>query len=190
MRSDAAQNSTRREFLRTSGGLAAGAALAGTLVTPRNVHAGVSEKMRIGLVGCGGRGTGAAQNALNASADNVLVAVADTFPDFAKTSLGKLKRDDSTKDRVQVPDDHIFVGFDAYKQLIDSNVDVVLLATPPHFRPQHLAYSVEKGKHTFVEKPVAVDAPGVRSVIETCKKAKEKNLAVVSGLCWRYHPAV
>jgi predicted dehydrogenase len=94
------------------------------------------------------------------------------------------------KDRVQVPDDHVFVGFDAYKQVIDSGVDVVILATPPHFRPQHLAYAVEKGKHTFVEKPVAVDAPGVRSIIDTCNKAKEKNLAVVSGLCWRYHPTV
>jgi predicted dehydrogenase len=118
------------------------------------------------------------------------VAVADAFEDYAKTRLAALKRIDEIKDRVQVPDDHVFVGFDAYKQLIDSDVDVVILATPPHFRPQHLAYAVEKGKHTFVEKPVAVDAPGVRSVIETCKKAKEKNLAVVSGLCWRYHPAV
>ena len=160
------------------------------MAVPRAVHAGVSEKMRIGLIGCGGRGTGAAENALNASPDNVLVAVADAFEDYAKTRLAALKRIDEIKDRVQVPDDHVFVGFDAYKQLIDSDVDVVILATPPHFRPQHLAYAVEKGKHTFVEKPVAVDAPGVRSVIETCKKAKEKNLAVVSGLCWRYHPAV
>jgi predicted dehydrogenase len=160
------------------------------MAVPRTVHAGASETIRIGLIGCGGRGTGAAENALNASPDNVLVAVADTFEDYAKTRVAQLKRQDHIKDRVQVADDHIFVGFDAYKKLIDSDVDVVLLATPPHFRPQHLAYAVEKGKHTFVEKPIAVDAPGVRSVIETCKKAKEKNLAVVSGLCWRYHPAV
>ncbi len=183
-------HASRREFLKTSTGVAVGTAIAATMAIPRSVHAGVSETMKIGLVGCGGRGTGAAQNALNASPDNVLVAVADTFPDFAKTSLGTLKRNEKTKDRVQVPHDRVYVGFDAYKQLIDSDVDVVLLATPPHFRPQHLAYAVEKGKHTFVEKPVAVDAPGVRSVIETCKKAKEKNLVVVSGLCWRYHPAV
>lgn len=183
-------NATRRDFLKASTGLAVGATLVGTMAVPRAVHAGGSENVRIGLIGCGGRGTGAAQNALNASPDNVLVAVADAFPDFAKTSLNSLRRAEETKDRVQVADDHVFVGLDAYKQLIDSDVDVVLLATPPHFRPQHLAYAVEKGKHTFVEKPVAVDAPGVRSVIETCKKAKEKNLAVVSGLCWRYHPAV
>ena len=183
-------NASRRDFLRTSAGLAAGATLAGTMAVPRAMHAGVSEKIRIGLVGCGGRGTGAAENALKASPDNVLVALADTFADYAETRRKQLLRLEDVKDRVQVADDHMFVGFDAYKQLIDSDVDVVLLATPPHFRPQQLAYAVEKGKHTFVEKPVAVDAPGVRSVIETCKKAKEKNLAVVSGLCWRYHPAV
>jgi predicted dehydrogenase len=183
-------NSSRRSFLKSSAGLAAGATLLSTMAVPRSVHAGTSEKIRIGLVGCGGRGTSAAENALNASPENVLVAVADTFADYAQTRLRQLRRQEKVKDQVQVADDHVFVGFDAYKQLIDSDVDVVLLATPPHFRPQHLAYAVEKGKHTFVEKPVAVDAPGVRSVIETCKKAKEKNLAVVSGLCWRYHPAV
>lgn len=183
-------NASRRDFLKSSTALAAGATLLGTMAVPRTVHAGASEKIRIGLVGCGGRGTGAAENALNASPENVLVAVADTFEDYAQTRLRQLRRQENVKDQVQVADDHVFVGFDAYKQLIDSDVDVVLLATPPHFRPQHLAYAVEKGKHTFVEKPVAVDAPGIRSVIETCKKAKEKNLAVVSGLCWRYHPAV
>src|SRR4029079_5623514 len=137
-------NTTRRDFLKASTGLAVGATLASTLVVPRAVHAGVSEKLRIGLIGCGGRGTGAAENALNASPENVLVAVADAFPDFAKSSLDKLKRIEACKDRVQVSADHVFVVFDAYKQLIDSDVDVVILATPPHFRPQHLAYAVEK----------------------------------------------
>jgi predicted dehydrogenase len=184
------ENATRRDFLKTSTGLVAGATLAGTLAVPRAVHAGVSEKIRIGLIGCGNRGTGAAQNALAASPENLLVSIGDTFADFANGSLGQLRRIDSVKSRVQVAAEHVFVGFDAYKHVIDSGVDVVILATPPHFRPQHLAYAVEKGKHAFVEKPVAVDAPGVRSVIETCKKAKEKNLAVVSGLCWRYHPVV
>src|SRR5262245_59877734 len=105
----------RRDFLKTSTGLAVGAALAGTLAYPRAVHAGVSEILRIGLVGCGGRGTGAAENALSASPENVLVAVADTFPDFAQTSLSKLRRQANVKDRVQVADDHVFIGFDAYK---------------------------------------------------------------------------
>jgi predicted dehydrogenase len=183
-------NSTRRDFLKTSTGLAVGAAMAGTLAVPRAVHAGAGERLRVGLIGCGGRGTAAARNALDASNDNVLVAVGDAFADCAQASVDKLRRIESCKDRVQVDDDHIFAGFDAYKQVIDSGVDVVIHAEPPHFRPMHLAYAVEAGKHTFVEKPVAVDAPGVRSIIETCNKAKEKGLSLVSGLCWRYHPAV
>jgi predicted dehydrogenase len=183
-------NTTRRGFLKTSTGLAVGATLAGTLAVPRAVHAGVGETLKVGLIGCGGRGTGAARNALHASPDNVVTAVGDAFADFAQSSVEKLYRFDDVKDRVQVDEDHVYSGFDAYKQVIDSGVDVVILAEPPHFRPKHLAYAVEKGKHAFVEKPVAVDAPGVRSVIDTCRKAKEKGLAIVSGLCWRYHPAV
>ena len=184
------KNASRRDFLKTSTGLAVGGALAGTLAVPRAVHAGVSETIKVGLIGCGGRGTGAAQNALHASPNNVLVAVGDAFADFAQSSLDKLRRFPECKDQVKVEPSHVFSGFDAYKQVIDSGVDVVLLAEPPHFRPQHLAYAVEKGKHAFVEKPIAVDAPGVRSVIETCAKAEAKGLAIVSGLCWRYHPAV
>jgi predicted dehydrogenase len=183
-------NTTRRDFLKSSTTLATGATLLGTLAVPRGVHAGASEKVRVGLIGCGGRGTGAAENALDASPENVLVAVGDAVAEFAEGSVNKLRRIPRCKDRVQVPPDKVFAGFDAYKQVIDSGVDVVLLATPPHFRPQHLAYAVENGKHTFVEKPVAVDAPGVRSIIETCNRAKDKGLAVVSGLCWRYHPGV
>ncbi|MEX0642755.1 MAG: Gfo/Idh/MocA family oxidoreductase [Pirellulales bacterium] len=181
---------SRRDFLKTSTGLAVGASLVGTLAVPRAVHAGVNQSLRIGLVGCGNRGTGAAQNALHASPENVLVAVGDAFADFAQSSVDKLLRFDDIKNQVKVNPDHVFAGFDAYKQVVDSGVDVVLLATPPHFRPEHLAYVVEQGKHAFVEKPIAVDAPGVRSVIETCAKAKEKGLAIVSGLCWRYHPSV
>src|SRR3954471_11283476 len=97
--SQEATNSTRRDFLKTSTASAVGAALVGTMAVPRSVHAGVSEKLRIGLVGCGGRGTGAAQNALNASADNVLVAVADTFQDYTQKSLSLLRRDDEVKSR-------------------------------------------------------------------------------------------
>jgi predicted dehydrogenase len=184
------KNASRRDFLKTSTGLAVGASLAGTLAVPRAVHAGARETLKVGLIGCGGRGTGAAQNALHASRDNVLTAVGDAFADFAQSSLNKLRRFPECKDQVQVEPSHVFSGFDAYKQVIDSGVDVVLLAEPPHFRPLHLAYAVEKGKHAFVEKPIAVDAPGVRSVIDTCAKAEAKGRAIVSGLCWRYHPAV
>jgi predicted dehydrogenase len=167
-----------------------GATLAGTLAVPRAVHAGASETLRIGLIGCGQRGTGAAQNALHASPNNILVAVGDAFADQAEACVRKVHRFKECKDQVKVESDHIFSGFDAYRKVIDSGVDVVLLAEPPHFRPEHLAYAVEKGKHAFVEKPIAVDAPGVRSVIDTCAKAEAKGLAIVSGLCWRYHPAV
>lgn len=183
-------NRTRREFLKTSTGIAVGATLAGTLAVPRSVHAGASETLRIGLIGCGGRGTSAVCNALNASPQNVLTAVGDAFADFARKSLNQLRRDEQYQGQVQVAEEHIFAGFDAYKQVIDSGVDVVILAEPPHFRPKHLAYAVEQGKHAFVEKPVAVDAPGVHSIIDTCNKARQKGLAIVSGLCWRYHPAV
>jgi predicted dehydrogenase len=174
-------DSTRRTFIKT----AAGATALGAMTIPTAVHAAGTDTLRVGLVGCGGRGNGAAIDALKADPHATLVAVADTFADRAMAGLEQIKGEKAVADRVAVKDDHVFVGFDGYKQLID-NVDVVLLATPPHFRPEHLAYAVEKGKHCFVEKPVAVDVPGVKSVMESCRKAKEKNLAVVSGLCWRY----
>jgi predicted dehydrogenase len=181
---------SRRSFLQSTGSAAAGAAFAATLAIPRMVHAGVDASLRIGLVGCGSRGTSAAQNALNADPNNILVAVGDTFADQASSSVRRLRRIEALKDRVQVADDHVFTGFDAYKQVVDSDVDVVIHAEPPHFRPAHLAYSIAAGKHVFVEKPVAVDAPGVRSVGESCRQAEKNRLAVFSGLCWRYDPAV
>src|SRR5690606_30930267 len=97
----------------------------------------------------------------------------------------QLRGEKTIADRVQVTPETIFTGFDGYKNVVDSS-DVVLLATPPHFRPEHFAYVVEQGKHCFIEKPIAVDTPGIKSVMESSRKAKEKNLAVVSGLCWRY----
>jgi predicted dehydrogenase len=183
-------NVSRRRFLKSSTGIAIGASMAGIMAFPKNVYAGVSETLRIGLIGAGLRGSAAAQNALLASRDNVLVSIGDVFADVARTSRRKLQRLETVKDQVQVADERLFSGFDAYKQVIDSGVDVVILAQPPYFRPQSLAYAVAQGKHMFVEKPVAVDAPGVRSVIDSCKLAEQKGLAVVSGLCWRYHPAV
>ncbi len=120
---------------------------------------------------------------MRADKDCKLTAIGDTFADSIEVGVRQLAK---LGDKFAVEPDHRFVGFDAYKQVIDSDVDVVLLATPPHFRPAHLQYAVEKGKHVFAEKPVAVDAPGVRSVLETVKLAEKKNLSVVSGLCWRY----
>lgn len=182
---DSANSPSRRTFLQTSSATAAGIWL-GTAALQTSVHAAGSEVLKVGLVGCGGRGTGAARDTLSADPNTELVAVADVFEDKPASSLANLKKQKEIADRVKVSPDHIFTGFDAYKQLIASEVDVVLLATPPHFRPLQLKAAVEAGKHVFAEKPVAVDAPGVRSVLETAKRAKEKNLALVSGLCWRY----
>lgn len=175
---------SRRGFLKQgAGGLVAGAVAAG-LVSPASVHAAGSDEVRLALVGCGGRGTGAANNALSADPSNRLVAMADAFEDHLDRSLKSLQNT-GVKNQVTVDADRKFVGFDAYKHAIDS-CDVVLLCTPPHFRPEHLRYAIDQGKHVFCEKPVAVDAPGCRSVLETSRKAKEKGLALVSGLCWRY----
>jgi predicted dehydrogenase len=148
------------------------------------VHAAGSDVIRVGLIGCGGRGTGAAEQACNAGEDVRLVALADMFQDRLKEKRAYFK--DNLGEKYLVKDENCYVGFDAYQKLIDSDVDVVLLASPPHFRPAHLSYAVEKGKHIFAEKPIAVDAPGVRKVLEACEKARAKRLAIVSGLCWRY----
>jgi len=180
---------TRRQFLKTSSLAAAtSGAIAGVLSCPSMVHAAGSNQLRVGLIGCGGRGTGAAIDALRADDDVQLTAMADVFEDRLQSSLDELKKNADISSKLNVPEDRKFVGFDAYQQLIDSGVDVVLLAEPPHFRPLHLRAAVDAGKHIFCEKPIAVDAPGVRSVLETCKLAKEKGLSVVSGLCQREHP--
>lgn len=177
---------TRRDFIKT-GAIAGGALAAAAAIMPR-AHAEGNDVIRIGWVGCGGRGGGAVVNALQADKNCKLVAVGDTFKDKLEASLAELKKREKFAEKLDVPAERQFVGFDAYKQVIDSGVDVVILTTPPHFRPQHLAYAVEKNKHTFVEKPVAVDATGIRAIIATCEEAKKKKLSVVSGLCWRYCP--
>ena len=181
----ASVDSTRRDFLKTT--LAAGATLGG-LALSRSAHAAGSDVLRVGLIGCGGRGTGAAGNALNADANAKIVALCDLFPERVESSLRGLTA--QYKERVDVPAERCFTGFDGYKKLLQSDVDVVILAEPPHFRPEHLKAAIDAGKHVFCEKPVAVDAPGVRSVLATCELAAQKKLAVVSGLCWRYHNGV
>ena len=170
---------TRRNLLRTT-------AATGALAAVPSLHAAGSDTLRVGLIGCGNRGTGAAAQALAADPNVRLVAMADAFEDRIKNSLSVLSGDPKVGSKVDVHDDRRFVGFDAYKQLLDSGVDVVLLCTPPHFRPMHLRAAVEAGVHVFAEKPVAVDAPGVRSILKTCAAATKKNLSIVSGLCLRY----
>jgi predicted dehydrogenase len=174
---------SRRDFIRTSGALVVGGALTG-LDVARAAHAASSDMLRIGLVGCGGRGTGAAGDALEADSGAVLTAMGDAFEDQLKRSLNNLRGEFA--DRVKVEPDRCFVGLDAYQKVIDSGVDVVLLATPPGFRPLHLAAAVAAGKHVFCEKPMATDAPGVRSVFASAAAAREKKLAIVAGFCWRY----
>ena len=144
--------------------------------------------MRVGLVGCGGRGTGAAANALRADPNVKLVALGDTFADHLENSLNALLATEDIAAQVDVDEDHRFVGWDAYQRVIDS-VDVVLFATSPHFRPMHVAAAVEAGKHMFIEKPVATDAPGMRAILASCELAAQKGLSVVSGLCYRYSHA-
>ncbi|NLS96942.1 MAG: Gfo/Idh/MocA family oxidoreductase [Planctomycetaceae bacterium] len=174
---------SRRHFLRTA------AAASGTvLALQRSAHASGSDILKVGLIGCGGRGTGAAANALNADPGVRIVALADAFDDRIQGALKQLKQ--LQPDRVDVEPSRCYVGFDCYKQLIAGDVDVVLLAAPPHFRALHLAAAIEAGKHVFAEKPVGVDATGVRSVLATCELAKKKNLCVVSGLCWRYDTVI
>jgi myo-inositol 2-dehydrogenase / D-chiro-inositol 1-dehydrogenase len=174
---------SRREFLKTSA--LVGGALAAPAILPGNIFAKAnSDTLRIGLIGCGGRGTGAASQALNADNNVMLVAMADAFEEQLTSSLHGLEK--SLPEKVKVTPEKRFVGLDSYQKLIDSGVDVVLLATPPGFRPIHLRAAIEAGKHVFCEKPMATDAPGVRSVIESAKLAKSKSLALVAGFCWRY----
>ncbi len=175
---------SRREFLRSSAAVAVGASLAGGLSIARCAHAAGDDVLKVGVIGCGGRGTGAAVNAMNVGKDVKLTAMADVFADRLEASLQRLKK--VKGNQVAVDDDHCFVGFDAYQKVIQSGVDVVILTAVPHFRPKHLKACVDAGKHVFCEKPVAVDAPGVRSVLASTEEAKKKNLSIVSGLCSRY----
>ena len=175
---------SRRKFVQGS------VVVAGSALTTKALFArglvGAADLLRIGLIGCGGRGTGAAAQALAADPNVKLVAMGDAFIDHVENSLAKLKADPKIAGKIDVPAERRFSGFDNYQKVLESGIDVVLLAEPPHFRPKHLKAAIEAGKHVFAEKPVAVDAPGVRSVLATCEQARKKGLSVVSGLCLRY----
>jgi predicted dehydrogenase len=177
-------SASRREFLKGSAAAVVSGSLAATLGAARMAHAAQDGVLKVGLIGCGGRGSGAAVNAMNADPNVKLTAMGEVFADRLTQARGVLQR--QLGDKYAVADDCAFSGFDAYKGVIDSGVDVVLLAEPPHFRPRHLRYAIEQGKHVFCEKPVAVDGPGVRHVLESTEMARQKNLNIVSGLCWRY----
>jgi predicted dehydrogenase len=184
---DGHRGPNRRNFLETSVSTAAmTTAVGASLGFPKAVHAGGNNVLKIGLIGCGGRGTGAAGQALEADSRVQLVAMGDMFDERLQTSLQSLNRQSKLDGKIDVPRERQFTGFDAYKHVLACDVDVVLLTTPPHFRPIHLKAAIDAGKHVFAEKPVAVDTPGVRSVLQSCAEAKRKNLSVVSGLCIRY----
>jgi len=158
------------------------------LSVARAAHASGSEMLKLGLIGCGGRGSGAVMDAFEADPGTVLVAMTDLFEDRLQGARQRLAQ--AKPDRVQVDDDHCFVGFDGYQKVIDSGVDVVLIACASKFHPKYMAAAVAAGKHIFIEKPHAVELPDLHKVTEACEEAKRKGLSIVSGLCWRYHAGV
>lgn len=176
--------SDRRSFIKASTAVAAGAALASNA---QSVHAAGSDEIRVVLVGCGGRGTGAVKNLFETKGNIKLVAVADAFADNANRAIRALSRG-KDKVKVDVSPEHVFSGLDSYKAAIDVEADLVVIATPPGFKPQQFEYAVNKGRHIFMEKPVAVDAPGVRRVLASVEESKKKNLMVAIGLQRRHEP--
>lgn len=186
---------TRRNFVRGTGALLAASALP----LARSAHAAGGDTLKVALIGCGGRGTGAAAQALSTSGSVQLWAMADLFSDKLEASLTALctgqdaQYDQAARKglagKIAVPPERRFVGFDAYKQAIDCGVDVAILTTAPHFRPIHFEYAAQQGKHVFMEKPVAVDTVGIRRVLAAAETAKQKNLKVGVGL-QRHHDAL
>lgn len=181
---DQFNNKSRREFIKKTS-LASGVIMIPSFDTSPLVNVFNEKKLKIALVGCGGRGTGAINQALQADDYVELVAMADLFEDQLNSSYGSLYEKYKDTDKINVKDKHKFIGFDGFKKAIDL-ADVVILATPPGFRPYHFAYAIENDKHVFMEKPVATDAPGIRKVIEAAKMAQQKNLNVVVGLQRHY----
>ena len=171
---------SRRDFLKSS---VASAALltAGALPIGQRAWAAGSDVIKVGVVGCGGRGSGAAMDCIKSSDGMKIVALGDLFQDRVDGLYNKLADNQEVKDKVDLSRDRVFTGFDAYKKVIDSGVDMVILASPPGFRPTHLKYAVEHGKHVFMEKPVAVDATGVRIVLAAGELAATKKLGIVAG---------
>ena len=171
---------SRRDFLKST---AAAAVLvtAGSALIGQGAHAAGSDVIRVGVIGCGGRGTGAINDCLAAGENVKVVALGDVFQDRLDGCFNNLTKNEGIKDKVDLTPERCFVGFDAYKKVIASGVDLVILASPPGFRPAHFQAAVEAGKHVFMEKPVAVDGPGVRTVLAAAEIATQKKLGVVAG---------
>jgi myo-inositol 2-dehydrogenase / D-chiro-inositol 1-dehydrogenase len=192
-KSEPSSSVSRRQFIHAgSTVIAAGAVMNAILpnqrALARSVHASGSDTIKLGLIGAGGRGTGAVVQAMNNQSMNVeLTAIGDAFENRMKSSLDGIRHEQ--KDKVNVPESHQFFGFDAFRKVIDTDCDMVVLATPPGFRPLHFEAAVNAGKHVFMEKPVAVDAPGVRRVLAAGEIAKQKGLVVQVGLQRRHEEA-
>jgi len=166
---------SRRDFIKTS----AAVSLATLGTGASRIYAAGSDKIRLGLIGCGGRGTYDSTNCLKSAEGVELVAMGDRFRERLYSSLKQLRKNLGKK--VTVTEDNCFVGFNAYKKVLECDVDMVILTEPPHFRPEHLKAAIEAGKHVFMEKPVAVDPVGVRSVIASSELADKKKLTIVAG---------
>ena len=178
------QGSNRRGFIKKTTTVAAGAAAASSIANM--AHAQGSDEIRFVVIGCGGRGSGAAKNIMNTKGNVKLVAVADAFGKKASNSVRALSR--AFPDKVDVPEDRIFTGLDGYKAAIDVDCDLVVVATPPAFKPQQFEYAVKKGRHVFSEKPVASDVAGCRRFMDAVEESKKKNLLVGIGLQRRHEP--
>jgi myo-inositol 2-dehydrogenase / D-chiro-inositol 1-dehydrogenase len=176
----------RREFLKGSTAAIVTSALAGSLSIARSAHAAGDDEIKIALIGCGGRGTGAANQALRTSGKVKLVAMADAFADRLEGSYKQLEKQEGLQGKLDVPQERRFVGMDAYAKALDAGPDLVILATPPGFRPTHFEAAVNAGKHVFMEKPVATDATGVRRVLAAAEESMRKKLAVGVGLQRRH----
>ena len=175
----------RRQFLKTAAG-AAGFLLAAPYLAKAQ-EALISRPIKVGLVGCGGRGLGAMKNALDADSSTIVWALADAFQE--RVDFGSQLLDKQYGGRMQASAERRFVGLDSYLKLMETDIDVVLLCSPPAFRPDHIASAVAAGKHIFAEKPLAVDIPGALSVLESAKLASTKELVILDGFCWRYDKA-
>jgi predicted dehydrogenase len=168
---------SRRDFIRTSTAVSLAALASGT----SRLFAAGSDKLSVGLIGCGGQGTRDTISCLNSAHNVELVAMGDLFRDRLNQSLEILKNTPQVSSKIKITQETCFVGFDAYKKVIACDVDIVMLITPPHFRPQHLKAAVEADKHVFMEKPAAVDPAGVRSIIASSELAEKKGLSIVAG---------
>jgi predicted dehydrogenase len=192
MNDSSKSSSSRRDFVK-HGSIIAGGLMAAPLLSKANYFSDADDAIKVALIGCGGRGTGAAMQALLSKQNVKIVAMADAFRDRLDSSYKNLTSDDlsdsgvsgSLKGKVDVPEERKFVGFDAYKKAIPL-ADVVILATPPGFRPIHFEEAVKQGKHIFMEKPVATDPAGVKRVLAAAEEAKKKKLNVVVGLQRHY----